>query len=143
MASSEPPAEGLLTVYVKPTAAQGSVRYTVQVAPSATVLEVKELLSSADRSGIPGGEQRLIYKGSILKDERTVESYGASGSCCRCTAVLGKSGRAWHSTERAARRSRGAAAPSPQPDRPYPDAHRHWPQARVAPCARAVPIAAQ
>lgn len=62
-----------MRVIVKPTA--GGDKITLEtVEPSSTVMEVKEKLS--EQCSIPATEQRLIYKGQILKDERTVESYG-------------------------------------------------------------------
>jgi hypothetical protein len=63
-----------ISVVVKPTAAGGTVRYTLDVLASAQVSELKALLM--EHANIPVPEQRLIYKGSILKDERTLESYG-------------------------------------------------------------------
>jgi hypothetical protein len=61
-----------IKVSVKPTA--GGDKIVTDVEPEATILEVKEQL--APQCSIPAAEQRLIYKGQILKDERTVESYG-------------------------------------------------------------------
>jgi hypothetical protein len=49
----------------------------VSIAPSNSVLELKTRVAEA--SGIPAGEQRLISKGQILKDERLCDSYGKSG----------------------------------------------------------------
>jgi ubiquilin len=59
-------------IVVKPTA--GGNKIEKEVEPEATIFEVKEQL--AEQANIPATEQRLIYKGQILKDERTVESYG-------------------------------------------------------------------
>jgi len=61
-----------IRIVVKPTA--GGNKIDKEVDTSCTILEVKEQL--ADQANIPATEQRLIYKGQILKDERTVESYG-------------------------------------------------------------------
>lgn len=61
-----------LKLVVKPTA--GGANVEVEVEPSVTVLELKEEVGK--KNGMPAAEQRLIYKGQILKDERTVESYG-------------------------------------------------------------------
>ena len=41
---------------------------------SMTISELKVQVQS--KSQIPPEEQRLIYKGQVLKDERTVDSYG-------------------------------------------------------------------
>ena len=40
-----------------------------------TVSEFKTLLQ--EKSKIPAEDQRLIYKGHVLKDSRTLESYGS------------------------------------------------------------------
>ena len=61
-----------IKISVKPTA--GGDKIVTDVEPEATILEVKEQL--APQCNIPAAEQRLIYKGQILKDERTVDSYG-------------------------------------------------------------------
>lgn len=60
-------------IVVKPTA--GGSKIEKECETEWTIQEVKEAL--ADQASIPATEQRLIYKGQILKDERTVESYGA------------------------------------------------------------------
>ena len=41
---------------------------------SATVAEFKQTVS--EKLGIPPEQQRLIYKGRVLKDELSLESYG-------------------------------------------------------------------
>ncbi|GIM15573.1 hypothetical protein Vretimale_18334 [Volvox reticuliferus] len=62
-----------IQIHVKPTA--GGDRITLDVAPTASVAEVKEVI--AQTNGMASGEQRLIFKGQILKDdERTIDSYG-------------------------------------------------------------------
>lgn len=63
---------GSVRIVVKPTA--GGAKLEREVEREATIAEVKEALS--EEAGIPASDQRLIYKGQILKDERTVESYG-------------------------------------------------------------------
>lgn len=61
-------------IVVKPTA--GGNKVTVELEHSnATVSELKERLSG-DLS-CPVEQQRLIYKGQILKDEKTLVDYGA------------------------------------------------------------------
>ncbi|KAI0494025.1 hypothetical protein KFK09_024156 [Dendrobium nobile] len=49
-------------------------KFSVQIALDATVGAFKTLL--AEKSDVPTQQQRLIYKGRILKDEQTLESYG-------------------------------------------------------------------
>jgi hypothetical protein len=61
-----------IRIVVKPTA--GGDKIDREVETSGTIREVKEQLAEA--CSIPADDQRLIYKGQILKDERTVESYG-------------------------------------------------------------------
>jgi ubiquilin len=61
-----------LKVQVKPTA--GGEKFSVEVEDDIIISELKEEV--AKHSTIPAPEQRLIYKGQILKDERTVGSYG-------------------------------------------------------------------
>eukprot|EP00775_Hariotina_reticulata_P004258 gene4258-4509_t len=61
-----------IRIVVKPTS--GGQKLERETEPSQTVLEVKEAL--AEECGIPAADQRLIYKGQILKDERTLDSYG-------------------------------------------------------------------
>lgn len=77
-----------IRIVVKPTA--GGDKIEREVDTSLTILEVKELL--AEQASIPATDQRLIFKGQILKDERTVESYGAAFSCfvglCGCRMPL-------------------------------------------------------
>jgi hypothetical protein len=71
---------GSIRIVVKPTAGGDKLHTTIE--PSASVLDVKGAI--AEQAGIPATEQRLIYKGQILKDERTVESYGACLQAARC-----------------------------------------------------------
>jgi ubiquilin len=55
--------------------ANGS-KFTVQADLGATVGAFKEAMARS--CDVPAPQQRLIYKGRILKDEQTLESYGAS-----------------------------------------------------------------
>lgn len=57
---------------VKPTA--GGDKFSVDASPAMTIADLKEKVES--KSQISPAEQRLIYKGQVLKDERTVDSYG-------------------------------------------------------------------
>lgn len=54
-----------MKVKVKPTA--GGAMLEVELTPQMTIAEAKEKIAP---------DVRLIYRGQILKDERTVESYG-------------------------------------------------------------------
>lgn len=49
-------------------------KFSVQVSLDSTVGSFKSIL--AQQANIPAEQQRLIYKGRILKDEQTLESYG-------------------------------------------------------------------
>lgn len=51
-------------------------KFTVEVDLGATVLALKGLL--VEHSEIPADQQRLIYKGRVLKDEHLLNSYGQS-----------------------------------------------------------------
>ena len=61
------------TIHVKATS--GS-KITVPVELSVTVGELKTTLEAADKADTPSAQQRLIYKGHVLKDDKTLESYG-------------------------------------------------------------------
>jgi hypothetical protein len=62
-----------LTLVIKPTAGGDKITLT-DIEASISVEELKSRL--AEQCSLPASEQRLIFKGQILKDERTVESYG-------------------------------------------------------------------
>jgi ubiquilin len=47
--------------------------FSVQFENNLTVGEFKQVI--AEKSSIPATQQRLIFSGHVLKDERTVESY--------------------------------------------------------------------
>ncbi|KAM2219007.1 hypothetical protein TB2_017851 [Malus domestica] len=49
-------------------------KFTVQIGLESTVGSFKEVLSP--KCDIPANQQRLIYKGRILKDDQTLQSYG-------------------------------------------------------------------
>lgn len=61
-----------ITIFVKPTAT--GERIELSVDPSILVQDLKNEI--AKHSPIAAEDQRVIYRGQILKDERTVESYG-------------------------------------------------------------------
>ena len=50
-------------------------KYTVTMAASASVADLKEKLSSKDFADLPVERQRLIYSGRVLKDPDTLGSY--------------------------------------------------------------------
>lgn len=64
--------EGVLAV-VNVRCSNGS-KFTVRTSLEATVEAFKALL--AQNSDVPPDQQRLIYKGRILKDDQTLQSYG-------------------------------------------------------------------
>ena len=61
------------TVHVKATS---GTKITVSVELSLTVAELKATLSAEDKANVPANQQRLIYRGHVMKDERALESYG-------------------------------------------------------------------
>lgn len=71
------------TVHLKTTS--GGEKISVDVNNEMTIAEVKGLV--AQKSDIPADNQRLIYKGQVLKNDRTVESYGAPRTCPAFDAI--------------------------------------------------------
>ena len=61
-------------IKIKPTS--GGANIAVETSSAKTIAELKDAV--ATEANIPAAEQRLIYKGQVLKNERTVESYGNS-----------------------------------------------------------------
>ncbi len=55
--------------------------FSVEADFSSTVLELKKQIAGADKADCEPERQKLVYKGKILKDEDTLESYGASVGC--------------------------------------------------------------
>ena len=70
-AASVEAAAGEATLHIR--CANGS-KFTVQTDLGATVGAFKEVVAGS--CDVPAPQQRLIYKGRILKDEQTLESYG-------------------------------------------------------------------
>uniref|UniRef100_A0ACD5TMS4 Uncharacterized protein n=1 Tax=Avena sativa TaxID=4498 RepID=A0ACD5TMS4_AVESA len=66
-----PPSAALATLNIR--SANGT-KFTVQADLGSTVGAFKEVVTGS--SDVPAPQQRLIYKGRILKDEQTLESYG-------------------------------------------------------------------
>lgn len=62
-----------VTVMINVRSSNGS-KFPVQTKLDVTVALLKEVV--AGNSGVPKELQRLIYKGKILKDDQTLESYG-------------------------------------------------------------------
>jgi ubiquilin len=50
--------------------------FSVEVDFSATVAELKAQIASSDKADCEPERQKLVYKGKILKDDDTLESYG-------------------------------------------------------------------
>lgn len=79
-------AEGESTQSVPPAAAadeesvqinvrcSNGAKFSVQASLRSTVLDFKQLVSQ--NCDVPAVQQRLIYKGRILKDDQTLDSYG-------------------------------------------------------------------
>ena len=63
------------TIHVKATS---GAKISVDVELSSTVVELKETLSASDKANVPSTQQRLIYRGHVMKDDQTLESYGKS-----------------------------------------------------------------
>lgn len=63
-----------IQVFVKCTFNQKKIKVD-KVALESTVQQLKQRLR--EESGVEEGAQRLIYKGHVLKDGDTLESYGA------------------------------------------------------------------
>jgi hypothetical protein len=62
---------------VKPTA--GGSKIDLDADLDKTVGELKEDIATSPGCNIPAVQQRLVWRGQILKDERTLESYGERG----------------------------------------------------------------
>ena len=60
-----------ISVHIKPTA--GGEKLVLTVDAGVTVGELKDEVHK--QNGMAAADQRLIFKGQILKDERTLESY--------------------------------------------------------------------
>ena len=61
------------TIHVKATS---GAKITLDVELSTTVEALKSTLSAEDKANVPAPQQRLIYRGHVLKDDRTLDSYG-------------------------------------------------------------------
>lgn len=64
-----------LSVVIKPTSSGDREKFTVTVDASSTVADLKSKV--AEHSGVAAPDQRLIYKGKVLKDDKHLQSdYG-------------------------------------------------------------------
>lgn len=88
----------MVKLKVKPAS---GARFEVDVDVQSSVSSLKEQLASP--SGIAADEQRVIYRGQVLKDERTLSSYGIEED------------HTVHLVPRAPAAQRGTGAPSAQP----------------------------
>lgn len=70
--ASTPLVMSSIKVTIKPTS--GGDKFQAEIETSATVRELKEEV--ARKCDTPADQQRLIYKGQVLKDDKTAESYG-------------------------------------------------------------------
>lgn len=68
----------MVKLVIKPTA--GGDKLEVDVELDKTVEELKQAIEAKGCS-IPATEQRLVWRGQILKDERTLESYNGEWGC--------------------------------------------------------------
>jgi ubiquilin len=57
-------------------------KFTVRTSLGSAVSAFKAVL--AQNCDVPADQQRLIYKGRILKDDQTLESYGTCINCSLC-----------------------------------------------------------
>lgn len=75
----------MVTLHVKTTAGK---KFSIEIELEATVAAAKTALVGPTE--VPEAQQRLIYKGKVLKDELTLASYGAFG--CGVGSVCGYGG---------------------------------------------------
>ncbi|WOH11713.1 hypothetical protein DCAR_0831204 [Daucus carota subsp. sativus] len=54
-------------------------KFSVRASVGSTVSQFKQIV--AENCDVPAVQQRLIYKGRILKDDQTLDSYGLIGFC--------------------------------------------------------------
>ena len=98
------------TVHVKATS---GTKITVSVELSLTVAELKATLAAEDKANVPANQQRLIYRGHVMKDERALESYGlAAEHTVHLVKGLAPGGAAAAATAPAAAAA-SAAVPTP------------------------------
>lgn len=69
---SEETADPKIAFKVK-TSSDGN--HSIEMAETATVLQLKELLSKPEYENIPADRQRLIYSGRVMKNEEVLSTY--------------------------------------------------------------------
>lgn len=69
---SEETADAKIAFKVK-TSSDGN--HSIELAETATVLDLKNLLSTAEYENVPADRQRLIYSGRVMKNEETLSTY--------------------------------------------------------------------
>lgn len=65
----------MISVIINVKIATGS-KVAVEVSPDDSVAKLKGLLAAEELANTPSDQQRLIFKGKILKDDQTLASYG-------------------------------------------------------------------
>lgn len=63
------------TITLKIKMSMNNTLFDINISKSATVKELKEACSAAEKSNIAPPEQNLVYKGRILADEKLLSDY--------------------------------------------------------------------
>lgn len=66
------------TITLKIKMSTNNTLFDISISKSATVKELKNSCSAADKSNISPPEQNLVYKGRILADEKLLSDYNIS-----------------------------------------------------------------
>ena len=77
-ATPPPPDLSRHAVSINVRCSNGS-KFSVRASVGSTVSQFKQVI--AENCDVPAVQQRLIYKGRILKDDQTLDSYGLIGFC--------------------------------------------------------------
>ncbi|GMF41514.1 unnamed protein product [Phytophthora fragariaefolia] len=109
----------MVNLHVKTTAGK---KFSVDVALDGTVLQCKQALAAPTE--VPAELQRLIYKGKVLKDDLSLESYGiqAEDTLYFVKGSARVARPAATATATATPSASGTSAPSPPPATPTPGA---------------------
>ena len=95
--------------------APGGEKFDIEVDDEFTVQAFKLLLE--EKCNIPADQQRLIYKGYVLRDQRTIESYSIAAGH---TVLLVRGRRAGNEDEQQGQAQSQAAETPVQPSQPAP-----------------------